>query len=60
VRSWSFDRLGVETTEVLERFTAETDFFDTGAVARVLAEKRGPQGWYLLNFALWWQRYVAA
>jgi hypothetical protein len=22
-------------------------------------EQRGPEVWYLLNFALWWKEYVA-
>ncbi|MGQ0663081.1 MAG: asparagine synthase (glutamine-hydrolyzing) [Pseudomonadota bacterium] len=57
---WMQGRLGAEMGAVLDRFCAETDFLDRAAVARLLARRRGPQAWYLMNFALWWRRFVAA
>ena len=59
VYEWFFDRLGDESRRVLEDFCAETDFLDRDEVLRLVDERRGPEVWYLLNFALWWKEYVA-
>jgi asparagine synthase (glutamine-hydrolysing) len=59
VYEWFFDRLGDEARRELDSFTRETDFLDRAEVMRYLDEKRGPEVWYLLNFALWWKEYVA-
>ena len=55
---WAGDGLGKEMEQVLRRFCAETDFFDGDYVDRLLREGRGPQCWYLTNFALWWNHYI--
>ncbi len=60
IRDWFNGKLGAETRTVLDRFCRATDFLDRGEVDRLLAEGRGAQTWYLLNFALWWEAYVAA
>ena len=60
VRDWFAGKLGARTRETLDRFCRATDFLDRGEVERLLAEGRGAQTWYLLNFALWWETYVAA
>jgi asparagine synthase (glutamine-hydrolysing) len=59
VYEWFFDRLGDEARRELDTFTRDTDFLDRGEVMRYVDEKRGPEVWYLLNFALWWKEYVA-
>jgi asparagine synthase (glutamine-hydrolysing) len=60
IRDWFHGKLGMETRATLDRFCRATDFLDRGEVERLLAEERGAQSWYLLNFALWWETYVAA
>ena len=59
VYEWFFDRLGEESRRELEEFCAQTDFLDRDEVMRLVDEQRGPEVWYLLNFALWWKEYVA-
>jgi asparagine synthase (glutamine-hydrolysing) len=59
VYEWFFDRLGDEARRELDTFTRDTDFLDRAEVMRYVDEKRGPEVWYLLNFALWWKEYVA-
>ena len=59
VYEWFFDRLGDEARRRLDAFTRETDFLDRAEVMRYLDEKRGPEVWYLLNFAMWHEEFVA-
>ena len=59
VYEWFFDRLGDTARRELEEFCAQTDFLDRDEVIRLVDEQRGPEVWYLLNFALWWKEYVA-
>jgi asparagine synthase (glutamine-hydrolysing) len=59
VYEWFFDRLGDEARRELRSFCDQTDFLDGDEVMRYLDAKRGPEVWYLLNFALWWKEYVA-
>lgn len=59
VYEWFFDRLGAEARRELDAFTRETDFLDRAEVMRYLDARRGPEVWYLLNFALWWKEYIA-
>ena len=56
---WAGGGLGREMEQVLRKFCAETDFFDSDYVERLLREGRGAQCWYLTNFALWWNHYIA-
>jgi asparagine synthase (glutamine-hydrolysing) len=60
VREWFLGKLGRETRATLDRFCRDTDFLDRAEVETLLGEGRGAQSWYLLNFALWWEAYVAA
>src|SRR5579883_1307054 len=60
VREWFYGKLGQETRATLDRFCRDTDFLDRAEVEALLGEGRGAQSWYLLNFALWWESYVAA
>ena len=59
VYEWFFDRLGDEARRELEDFCGQTDFLDRDEVMRLVDERRGPEVWYLLNFALWWKEYLA-
>jgi len=59
VRDWFFDRLGEEAKKTLDTFCDTTDFLDRSGIDHLLGQGRGPQAWYLLNFALWWNAYVA-
>ncbi len=59
VYEWFFDRLGAQARQELNDFCDQTDFLDRAAVMNLLDNNRGPQAWYLLNFALWWKEYVA-
>jgi asparagine synthase (glutamine-hydrolysing) len=59
VYEWFSDRLGDRTRHELREFAGSTDFLDGAGVERLLESKRAPQIWYLLNFALWWNEYVA-
>jgi asparagine synthase (glutamine-hydrolysing) len=60
IHEWFATRLGEFTCEQLNHFCRETDFFDPDQVKRVLDGGKGPQAWYLLNFALWWNHYLSA
>jgi asparagine synthase (glutamine-hydrolysing) len=60
VREWFLGRLGAEMRARLDGFCARTDFLDRDAVRRLLDEGRAPQAWYLLNFALWHEEFLAA
>ena len=59
VHEWFFDRLGTKIRADLESFCADTDFLDAGGVRAMLDAGHGAQAWYLHNFAMWWQEYVA-
>ncbi|MCB0162677.1 MAG: asparagine synthase (glutamine-hydrolyzing) [Anaerolineae bacterium] len=58
VYEWFFDRLGEQARQELNDFCDHTDFLDRAEVMRLIDRGRGPQVWYLLNFALWWKAYV--
>jgi len=59
VYEWIQDRLGKEARRVLGDFCDRTDFLDRDEVMRLIDRGHGPQTWYLLNFALWWNHYVS-
>jgi asparagine synthase (glutamine-hydrolysing) len=58
VYEWFFDKLGARTRQELGAFCEQTDFLDGGEVLRLMDQGRGPQVWYLLNFALWWKEFM--
>lgn len=58
VYEWFFDRLGQQARQELNDFCDQTDFLDRAAVMNLFDNNRGPQAWYLLNFALWWKEYI--
>ena len=59
VHEWLMDKLGSQAETAVEGFLAETDYLDADA-ARALMRGRagGPLPWYVLNLALWWQRWI--
>ncbi len=59
VYEWFFDKLGDNTRRELEAFCGHTDFLNRSEILHLIDLKRGPQVWYLLNFALWWKEFVA-
>lgn len=58
VYEWFFKKLGEKTTQELNDFCNQTDFLDKNEVMRFIKQGRGTQIWYLLNFALWWKKFI--
>lgn len=58
VYEWFFDRLGDNIQKELRSFCEQTDFLNYKGVEQLLQQGRGPQVWYLYNFALWWKEFV--
>lgn len=58
VYEWFFDKLGEQARQELNEFCSQTDFLDQAEVNRLIAQNKGAQFWYLLNFALWWKQYI--
>lgn len=58
VYEWFFDRLGDKVRQELNDFCDQTDFLDRDRVEELISRGRGPQTWYLLNFALWWKQFL--
>jgi asparagine synthase (glutamine-hydrolysing) len=59
VHEWFFGQFGVKARQELREFCQKTDFLDSTEVKHLVEQGRGPQVWYLLNFALWWKEYIA-
>jgi asparagine synthase (glutamine-hydrolysing) len=59
INEWFFDRLGATMREELDSFCRQVDFLDRSEVMRVMDAPDARKGWYLFNFALWWQEFVA-
>lgn len=59
INDWVIDRLGDEARETLRSFCANTDFLDPAGVETLLKSGNARQIWYLLNFALWWNEFIA-
>jgi asparagine synthase (glutamine-hydrolysing) len=58
VYEWFFDKLGNKTRQELDKFCDQTDFLDKKEVMRLIDSGNGPQVWYLLNFAMWWNEFI--
>ncbi len=58
VYEWFFGKLGNNARDKLNSFCDQTDFLDRNEVMRLMDKGNGPQVWYLLNFAMWWEEYV--
>jgi hypothetical protein len=58
VVEWFFERLGDFTKQKLLDFSKRTDFLDKQYVEEMLTAQRGMKLWYILNFALWHERWI--
>lgn len=58
VCEWLLDYLGELAIKELTEFCEQTDYFDKNEILQLFNRERGPQSWYLLNFALWWKEYI--
>lgn len=58
VYEWFFERLGDVARQELESFCTEADFLDIQEVRRLFERHDAEKIWYLLNFALWWKRFI--
>lgn len=59
IKDWVSGRLGEEARRTLRTFCAGTDFLDPDEVDEVIKNGPAKQVWYLLNFALWWNEFIA-
>ena len=59
IYEWFFEQFGKKARQELKEFCQHTDFLDSAEVKHLVDQGRGPQVWYLLNFALWWKEYIA-
>lgn len=59
VYEWFFERLGEKTKHELDSFCDQTDFFNRYEVMNLIEQGRGSQVWYLLNFAMWWNKFIS-
>jgi len=59
VHEWLMEKLGTRAEEAVEGFLQNTDYLDADA-ARALIRSRqgGPLAWYILNLAMWWERWI--
>ncbi|MBI3760530.1 MAG: asparagine synthase (glutamine-hydrolyzing) [Chloroflexi bacterium] len=57
VEEWLSESLGAFTRDKLRDFCARTDYFRWDPIERMLA-RRDDLAWYLLNFALWHERWI--
>jgi len=58
VYEWLFDRLADFMRQQLEQFLERTDFIDRDAALAFLNEKERRKSWVLLNFAMWFNRFI--
>jgi asparagine synthase (glutamine-hydrolysing) len=59
VHEWLLDKLGDRASEAVENFIRNTDYLDADAARALMGSRKGgPLGWYILNLALWWERWI--
>ena len=58
VSEWFSGEIGKVQRQELDAFCTQTDFLDRDAVLRLFDEGNGRRVWFLLNFVLWWQRFI--
>ncbi len=58
VREWLFDRLGERVRKDVLGFAKKSELVDPAEAMRVFESGRKNEPWYLLNLALWWDRYI--
>jgi len=58
VKEWFFQELGNFIKGELTKFSNLTKFFDRGAIEKMLIRARGDQLWFLLNFVMWYEKWI--
>jgi asparagine synthase (glutamine-hydrolysing) len=58
VNAWFFERLGDTIRLELKEFCRETNFFNYDGVCELMDKGRFSRAWYLLNFVLWWKKFI--
>jgi len=58
IYEWFFDKLGDFTIEKVLNFTKRTDFFSETYIKNLLKTNKGINLWYILNFVLWYERWI--
>ena len=59
LHDWFLGHAGEFAQRQLSQFCDQTDFFDRSEVLGLVRSGRGRHAWLLLNFALWWQQFIA-
>ena len=57
VYEWFFDKLGTYTEEKIKKFNKKYNYFDNSYLNKLLNSK-SPKLWYILNFVLWFERWI--
>jgi hypothetical protein len=59
VHEWLLEKLGTRAIEPIENFLQNTDYLDADATrALIHSRSGGPWAWYVLNLAMWWERWI--
>ena len=59
VHEWLLDKLGTRVDDAVENFLAHTDYLDPDATRALIRSRAGgPLPWYILNLAMWWDRWI--
>ena len=58
IDEWLLDNFGKYAKKELLEFCDQTDFLNKKEVNKLFYNDRGVQIWYLLNFVLWWKKYI--
>src|SRR5258708_5431884 len=59
IREWFMGGLGEHARNVLTEFCSRTDYLDPKVLPDYFQPERATRAWFLLNFALWWNEYIA-
>ncbi len=59
VHEWLMQKLGDRAQSAVEGLLENTDLLDPDATRALVAARDGnPNAWYVLNLALWWERWI--
>jgi asparagine synthase (glutamine-hydrolysing) len=59
VHEWLLEKLGTRVEDAVGCFLANTDYLDPAAVHALIGSRSGgPLAWYILNLAMWWERWI--
>ena len=59
IQEWFCGLLGDRIEHELKDFCTHADFFNYDQIKNLIHQNNGTQLWYLFNFALWWNMYIA-